>query len=273
MLRLKPFLLVAVWEDGTFVCRGDFMKPMGGAGSLSAWAESKLTCGSMVSSDVVALQEAVAKAGFFRPPLGDGIRFIDGPSQSLCIRYGKARRLLSHQGYSDKWLHDHISSLGPQSRPRRKDAEDFVAMWDIVMQLISKNISRVKTSDFRDELKLEPPKPFDATDAKGDPCINYWNEPEYKETVEHAGTPRSLVTMTTVRTVDRKNYEEIKAGGSVTKEERHGDWLYFSIDGIAQIPNDTASMGVVYRYKTCMPLGSHKNLTKPVSEKGKTRKP
>jgi len=168
MAGLKPFLLLAAWEDGTVIRRGDVAKPMGGAGSPHDWAARKLTIGSIKPSEVQALQAAIAKAGFFRPPMDYGLVFPDGPMQALVVRYGQAGRLLRHYGPSDKWLREYIGKLGPTSEPSRKDARAFVAMWDHVAKLIDA-VAPKNMAEFRDQRKLAYPESFDATDENGDP--------------------------------------------------------------------------------------------------------
>jgi len=254
MANIKPFLLFAAWEDGTVIRRGDVGKTMGGATSIHDWSASKLTVGSAKPSEVLALQAAIAEAGCFRPPLADGLRFIDGPSQSLCVRYGKAHRLLSHHGPSDKGLRESIEKMGPTSTPSREDAEAFAAMWDKIANLIDA-LAPANTAEFRGQRELKRPEPFEATDENSDPSIAYWGIPEYKERKEHIGTPRSLTTMTTVQVVTREKYQILKQAGNIRNEERHGDWLYFALSGIAQIPNDTAYMEVITRYKVRMEAG------------------
>jgi hypothetical protein len=244
--KIKPFLLFAVWEDGKVLWRGDVGKAMVGAVSIHDWAKRKITIGSLKTVEVFALQSAIAKAGFFRPPLADGMCFIDGPSQSISVRYGKAHRRLRHD--PSKRMREHIADLTSESIPSREDAEAFANMWDTVANLIN-SIAPVDTDDFRGELALIPPEPFEATDENGNPCIAYRCVPEYNEIIQNAGTPRSLITMTTVQIVTPKEYQTMKQAGNTHNEERHGDWLYFSVSGIAQIPNDTSSMGVTARYK------------------------
>jgi hypothetical protein len=157
LLVVKPFLLFAAWEDGTVIRRGEVAKPMGGTMSISDWAERKLTIGSVKPSEIEALQVAIAKTGFFHPRLEYGIVFPDGPCQTLCVRYGKARRLLSHQGPSDKWLREYIGTLGPTGSPTRKDAEAFVAMWDTIANRIDA-VVRAKMQEFRGREDLARPK-------------------------------------------------------------------------------------------------------------------
>ena len=251
MVNLKPFLLFAAWEDGTVVRRGDVGKTMGGATSIHDWAARKLTVGSVKPSEVLVLQAAIAEAGFFRPPLADGMCFVDGPSQSLCVRYGKAHRLLSHYGPSDKGLRESIEELAPTSTPSREDAEAFAAMWDKVTRLIDA-VAPKNMAEIRGQRELTRPEPFDPTDENGNPSIAYWGIPEYKEKKVNIGTPRSLTTMTTVQIVTREKYQTLKQAGKIRNEERHGNWLYFAVSDIAQIPNDTAYMEVITRYKVRM---------------------
>jgi hypothetical protein len=171
MINLKPFLLFAAWEDGTVIRRGEVGTPMGGAESINDWADRKLTVGSVKPSEIKALQVAIARTGFFRPPMGEGIRFVDGPSQTLCVRCGKARRLLSHHGPSDKWLREYIEKFGPTGNPTRNDGEAFAAMWDKIAKLIDA-VAPAKMDEFRGQKQLTPPEPFEATDENGNP-INY----------------------------------------------------------------------------------------------------
>jgi hypothetical protein len=165
---VKPFLLFAAWEDGTVIRRGEVAKPMGGTESLNDWADRKLTIGSVKPSEVTALQLAIAKTGFFHPRLEYGIVFPDGPCQTLCVRYGKAARLLNHYGPPDKWLRDYVGALGPNSITTRADAEAFVAMWGAIAKRIDAVVPAT-TQEFRDETHLPRPKPFDATDENGKP--------------------------------------------------------------------------------------------------------
>jgi len=268
MARIKPFLLFAAWDDGTVLRRGEVAKPMGGAKSLHDWAAGKLTIGSIKPSEVLALQAAMAKASFFRPPLADGVRFVDGPSQSLLVRYGKAHRLLSHHGPSDTWLGEHIGKLGPTASPTRKDTETFVAMWDHVVKLIDA-IAPTNVAEFRGQREVAYPEPFDATDENGDPSVAYWGVPEYKEIKAHVGTPQCVTTMTIVQVVGREKYVELKAAGKTRNEERHGDWVYFATSGIVQIPNDTAYVELTTRYKALVPY--RESTTQPAAQKAEEK--
>jgi hypothetical protein len=249
MAQVKPFLIFAAWNDGTVIWRGALDKPMGGAESLFDWARSELKTGSVASSEIGKVQAAIAQAGFFHPPLANGLLFPDGPSQSLCVRFGHAKRLLSHYGSSDKWLLQSIAELEPSSVPSRKDAEAFVVMWDKIMKLISTRLIPTKSAAFRRALKLTRPEPFDATDEAGNPNIAYRGIPEHKEEVVYRGTPQSLTTMSSVQVVSREKYLAMKASGTLCAEERHGEWLYFAVSEITQVPNDTSFMEVTSRYK------------------------
>ena len=248
LLNIKPFLLFAAWEDGTVLRRGEVSKPISGAQSIGR----KLTIGSVKPSDVQTLQAAIAKAGFFSPPLGDGLLFVDGPSQSLSVRCGKANRLLSHHGPSDKWLGEYIGRRAPKGSPQRDDYEAFVAMWDQVAKLIDA-ATPTSMAEFRGQVELVCPKPFDATDEKGNPSVAYWGVPEHKEVKSHVGTPQCVTTMTTVKVVEREKYVELKAAGKTRNEERHGDWVYFATSGEVQVPNSTGYMELTTRYKALVP--------------------
>jgi len=262
LLNIKPFLLFAAWEDGTVLRRGEVSKPISGAQSIAR----KLTIGSVKPSDVQALQAAISKAGFFSPPLGDGLVFVDGPSQSLCVRFGKAHRLLSHHGPLDKLLREYMEKMGPTSRPTREDAEAFVVMWDQVAKLVD-TATPAKMAEFRGQVELARPEPFDATDEHGNPSVAYWGVPEHKEVKSHVGTPQCVTTMTTVNVVEREKYLELKNAGKTRNEERHGDWVYFATSGSVQIPNDTGSMVLITRYKALMPAG--KNTTQAAEQAGR----
>jgi len=165
---VKPFLLFAAWEDGTIIRRGEVGKPRARTESLNDWAERKLTIGSVKPAEIEALQLAIARTGFFHPPLEFGIVFPDGPCQTLCVRYGKARRLLRHYGPLDKWLREYLVKEGPTGSPTRKDAEAFVAMWDRIAKRIDAVVP-AKTKEFRGEADLPRPKPFEPTDENGNP--------------------------------------------------------------------------------------------------------
>ena len=248
LLNIKPFLLFAAWEDGTVLRRGEVSKPISGAQSIAR----KLTIGSVKPSEVQALQAAIAKAGFFSPPSERGMLFPDGSSQSLSVRFGKANRLLNHYGPSDKWLREAIEKMGPKGSPQRDDYEAFVAMWDQVAKLVDA-ATPAKMAEFRGQVKLAHPKPFDATDENGNPSVAYWGVPEHKEVKSHVGTPQCVTTMTTVKVVERKKYLELKTAGQTQHEERRGDWVYFATSGLVQIPNDTAYMELITRYKALVP--------------------
>jgi len=250
LLDIKPFLLFAAWEDGTVLRRGEVSKPISGAQSIAR----KLTIGSVKPSDVQALQAAIAKAGFFSPPSERGMLCPDGPSQSLSVRFGKAHRLLSHYGPSDKWLREDIGTMGPTSGPTREDAEAFVAMWDQVAKLIDA-ATPTNMVEFRGQVELARPEPFDATDENGNPSVAYWGVPEHKEVKSHVGTPQCVTTMTAVKVVEREKYVELKAAGKTRNEERHGEWVYFATSGEVQVPNSIGHMELTTRYKALVPAG------------------
>jgi hypothetical protein len=248
----EPFLLFAAWEDGTVVRKPESLREKWGGTDYFNWAKKNLLIGSVPPSVIVDLQRAIAKAGFFQPPLECGALFPDGPCETLFVQHGKARRLMSHYGVSDKILREYVASIGPHANPSRDDGETLIAMWDKIAELIDR-ISPKMMIEFQSQRKLIHPKSFEATDENGDPSIAYWGIPEHKEEKAFAGTPRCLTTITTIQVIPQERYQALKREGILRKEERHGNWIYFSTDDVVDIPNDTGSTGRITRYKSQLP--------------------
>jgi hypothetical protein len=110
LANIKPFPLLAAWEDGTIICR----------------ARGHLYIGSVPRAQVRDLLNQMIAAGFFHPPMAHGITAADGPSQTIVARDGAATIALSHDGtYSFSQLKD----VGDHASPSRAQREAFISMW------------------------------------------------------------------------------------------------------------------------------------------------
>lgn len=111
LANIKPFPLLAAWEDGTIICR----------------VRGHLYIGIVPRAQVADLLKRISAAGFFHPPMAHGITVVDGPSQTIWARDGAATGTLSHDGtYSSSQL----KNVGDHALPSRAQRQAFISMWN-----------------------------------------------------------------------------------------------------------------------------------------------
>ena len=115
MLGIKPYLVRAVWKDGTVLRRDE--GPATGPG--------KLRIGRADPAAVARLLADCDAAGFYDPPVRFAV-FVDGPERRICLRDGGRRQVLAYHD-RDQW--EQPDALGWGSGPGRYEMARFVRLW------------------------------------------------------------------------------------------------------------------------------------------------
>ena len=121
MAGIDPYLLYAVWEDGTVMNRTPLPPPTG-----MKTPGDGLTVGRVGPERVQALLRECEQAGIFSPPAGGSRIGIDGPWLRLSVRHEGQEQVLDYHG-RDEW--EKPESGGPQAGQPSAEAEAFIKLW------------------------------------------------------------------------------------------------------------------------------------------------
>lgn len=96
-----------------------------------------LQVGRVPADRIDEMLAAIRAAGFFAPPLEQGVLYPDGSKQTLTVRDPPFERTLSHHGPTDQWLRDDIARTGPTASPSREKMQAFAEMWDKILATLA----------------------------------------------------------------------------------------------------------------------------------------
>ncbi len=133
LARVEARPLFVAFEDGTVVCRLD---KTGKIVLSPHWSDKDagMVVGLADREDLKRMLKGIQEAGFFRPPLPNGLVVVDGPEQSLFVREAQNRQVMQHMGRSTP---EQLQSLGePSATPAPASIRAFCEMWDKVLDCI-----------------------------------------------------------------------------------------------------------------------------------------
>ena len=118
MLGIKPYVVFAVWKDGTVLRRDEGQ----------AAEPGKLRIGRADPAAVARLLADCDAAGFYDPPVRHAV-LVDGPERRICLRDGTRRQILAYHD-RDEWVQ--LDALDPATSwlcPGRYEMARFVRLW------------------------------------------------------------------------------------------------------------------------------------------------
>ncbi|HDZ21218.1 hypothetical protein LCGC14_0226460 [marine sediment metagenome] len=121
MAGVDPYLLYAVWEDGTVMVCTPQPSPAG-MKERSAW----LAVGRVDPERVQALLKECEQAGVFDPAARRTFLGVDGPRLRIAIRYKGRQRVMDYHGRNE-W--EKRENYGPNANPSWPEVQAFIKLW------------------------------------------------------------------------------------------------------------------------------------------------
>jgi hypothetical protein len=148
LARIKPFVLLAVWDDGTVL---KLIERRFDRGEI----QGKYQVGRLARSEVAKLLEAIRASGFFEPTVPYGsLVYVDGPARCVWARDGRRRGMLTYHGGDDR---DELNGIGPNALPSRAQVEAFLKTWHAVLRAID-DLSPSDVGPYEGSINLRYPQ-------------------------------------------------------------------------------------------------------------------